>query len=77
MCIAPVQRDGCLLAGLGQMSQEIDIHPLLEDLFSPEGRAHQLHDFSLWVMCEPLNSQHVECVCMPLISLHVGCAHAP
>jgi len=34
--------------GLGQMSQEIDIHPLLEDLFSPEGNEMHIKDISLY-----------------------------
>ena len=44
--------------GLGQMSQEIDVHPLLEDLFSPEGMemhikpvgryAHEGEHLSFW-----------------------------
>jgi len=30
--------------GLGQMSQEIDVHPLLEDLFDPEGNEMHIKD---------------------------------
>jgi hypothetical protein len=34
--------------GLGQMSQEIDIHPLLEDLFSPEGNEMHIKNVNLY-----------------------------
>merc|ERR1719197_1082299 len=34
--------------GLGQMSQEIDIHPLLEDLFSPEGNEMHIKPVTLY-----------------------------
>lgn len=34
--------------GLGQMSQEIDIHPLLEDLFSPEGNEMHIKDIKFF-----------------------------
>lgn len=32
--------------GLGQMSQEINIHPLLEDLFSPDGNEMHIKDIN-------------------------------
>jgi len=34
--------------GLGQMSQEIDIHPLLEHLFSPEGNEMHIKNVNLY-----------------------------